>query len=109
MRYIFFTFSFIFFSVKKVFFSKKIFNIKLFFHIKTFFSANNVYFVKNTNIFSKKNFFFNLVLQQMNNHRKWIKKGKTFKALRTSTQRGIGCSRPEVFCEKDVLRNLATS
>ena len=44
----------------------------------------------------------------MNNHRKWIKKGKTFKALRTSTQRGIGCSRPEVFCEKDVLRNLAT-
>ena len=69
MRYIFFTFSFIFFSVKKVFFSKKIFNIKLFFHIKTFFSANNVYFVKNTNIFSKKNFFFNLVLQQMNNHK----------------------------------------
>ena len=60
MRYIFFTFSFIFFSVKKVFFSKKIFNIKLFFHIKTFFSANNVYFVKNTNIFSKKKFFFQL-------------------------------------------------
>ena len=73
MRYIFFTFSFIFFSVKKVFFSKKIFNIKLFFHIKTFFSANNVYFVKNTNIFSKKKFcFFNLVLQQMNNHSRSI-------------------------------------
>ena len=58
MRYIFFTFSFIFFSVKKVFFSKKIFNIKLFFHIKTFFSANNVYFVKITNMFSKNIYIF---------------------------------------------------
>ena len=46
MRYIFFTFSFIFFSVKKVFFSKIIFQYKNFFPI----------------------FFFNLVLQQMNNH-----------------------------------------
>ena len=42
----FFTFSFIFFSVKKVFFSKIIFQYKNFFPI----------------------FFFNLVLQQMNNH-----------------------------------------
>ena len=58
-----------FFSVKKVIFSKKKFNIKLFFHIKRFFSANNVYLVKNKNIFQKKNkLFFNLVLQQMNNH-----------------------------------------
>ena len=54
MRYISFTFSFIFFSVKKDFFHKNFFNIKLFFHIKTFFSANNIYCVKNTNIFSKK-------------------------------------------------------
>ena len=68
MRYVYFTFSFLFFFVKKVFSSKKFFNIKSFFHIKTFFSANNVCFVKNTNIFSKKNFFFNLVLQQMNKH-----------------------------------------
>ena len=70
MRNIFFTFSYAFFSLKKSFFSvKNIFNIKLFFHIKTFFSASNIYFVKNTNIFSKKKiFFFNLVLQQMNNH-----------------------------------------
>ena len=50
MRHIFFIFSFIFFSAKKVFFRKKNFNYKTFFHIKTFFSANNVYFVKNTNI-----------------------------------------------------------
>ena len=58
-----------FFSVKKVILSKKKFNIKLFFHIKRFFSANNVYLVKNKNIFQKKNkLFFNLVLQQMNNH-----------------------------------------
>ena len=69
MRYIVFTFSYIFFSVKKVFSVEKIFDRKLFFYIKTFFCANNVYFVKNTNIFSKKKgFFFNLVLQQMNNH-----------------------------------------
>ena len=53
----FFTFSFIFFSVKKVFFSKKIFNIKLFFPYKNIFSAN-VYFVKN--IFFQKKFFFQL-------------------------------------------------
>ena len=42
-----------------------------FLHIKRFFSANNVYFVKSTNTFSKKRktrFFFNLVLQQINNH-----------------------------------------
>ena len=37
--------------------------------MKTFFSANNVYFVKNKNIFSKQNFFFTLLLQQMNNHK----------------------------------------
>ena len=47
----FFTFPFIFFSVKKFFSVKFVFIIKLFFHIKTFFSADNVYFVK-TNIFS---------------------------------------------------------
>ena len=59
MGYIFFTFLFIFFS------------INFFFHIKAFFSANNVYLVKITNIFSnKKNYFLNLVLQQMNNHSK---------------------------------------
>ena len=57
MRYIVFTFSFIFCSIKIFFFC-----------IKTFFSVNNVYFVKSTNIFSNKIFFFfNLVLQQMNN------------------------------------------
>ena len=57
MRYIVFTFSFIFCSIKI-----------FFFRIKTFFSVNNVYFVKSTNIFSNKIFFFfNLVLQQMNN------------------------------------------
>ena len=50
------------------FFSKAIFQYKTFFPYKSIFSANNVYFVKHTNIFSKKIFFFNLVLQQMNNH-----------------------------------------
>ena len=70
MRYIIFTFSFIFFSVKKIFFSENIFQYKTFFPYKNIFSANNVYFVKNTNIFKKKFFFFffNVVLQQMNNH-----------------------------------------
>ena len=64
MRYIFFKF-----FVKKAFsLKKKKSQYKFFFHIKLFFSANNVYFVKNTNIFSKKIFFFNLALQQMNNH-----------------------------------------
>ena len=71
MRYIFFTFSFKFFSVKKVFFSKKIVQLKLFFHINTFFSASNVYIVKKTQIFFQKQIFFNLVLQQMNNHSCW--------------------------------------
>ena len=61
MRYAFFTFSYIFFSVKKKFFSVKQFsNIKLFLDTETFFSANNGYFVENTNIFSKKKFFFQL-------------------------------------------------
>ena len=69
MRYIFFIFSFIFFSFKKVFSSKKYFSYKTFFPRKNIFSANNVYFVKNKYFFKKKNFFFNLVLQQMNNHR----------------------------------------
>ena len=37
------------------------FPYKIFFPSKSiFFSANNVYFVKNTNIFSKKIFFFQL-------------------------------------------------
>ena len=54
MRYIFFSF-----SVKKVFSVKKN-QYKFFFHIKLFFSTNNVCFVKNTNIFSKKNFLFQL-------------------------------------------------
>ena len=57
MTYIYFTFSYTFFSVKKVFLVNKFFNIKLIFHIKTFFSANNIYFVKSTNIFSKNNLF----------------------------------------------------
>ena len=60
MRYIFFTFSFMFCFVKKNFSVKKKFNIKLFFHTNHFFSANNVYFVKNTNIVSKKKFSFQL-------------------------------------------------
>ena len=54
MRYIFFSF-----SIKKAFSIKKN-QYNFFFHIKLFFSANNVDFVKNTNIFSKKIFFFQL-------------------------------------------------
>ena len=58
MRYIFYSF-----SVKKLFSVKKS-QYKTFFPYKTIFSTNNVYFAKNTNIFSKKKFFFfNLVLQ----------------------------------------------
>ena len=69
MRYIFFTFSFIFFSVKKNF------QYKTFFPQKKNFSANNVYFVKNTNILSKK-FFFPLsfaINEQRQNPTIWIK------------------------------------
>ena len=58
MRYIFFIFSFIFFSFKKVFSSKKYFSYKTFFPRKNIFSANNVYFVKNKYFFKKKIFFF---------------------------------------------------
>ena len=50
---------------------KKFFNINLFFHKKNFFSANNVYFVKTTKIKKKKS--FNLVLEQMNNHIRWLR------------------------------------
>ena len=65
--YIFYIFIYIFLCKKKFFSVKKIFIIKLFSIKKTFFCATNVYFVKSS-IFSKKYFFFNLVLQQMNNH-----------------------------------------
>ena len=66
MRCIFFTFSFTFFSVK--FFSVKLFfNIKLFFHMKTFFLYIMFILLKKQIFFQI--FFFNLVLQQMNNHR----------------------------------------
>ena len=67
--YIFYIFIYIFLC-KKSFFSVKTFlNTKLFFYIKTFFSGNNVYFVKKHKyLFKKKILFFNLVLQQMNNH-----------------------------------------
>ena len=54
MRYIYFTFPFIFFSVKNVFSVKKVLVIKLFFHIKTFF-YNKHFFKK-----KKKNCFFQL-------------------------------------------------
>ena len=65
--YIYFTF--LFFSVKKVFFSvKKFFNIKLIFHIKHFFLK-----IKSKYFFPKNIFFFNLVLQQMNNHTNFAK------------------------------------
>ena len=68
MRYIFLHFHLYFSLQKKFLFSKKNFRNKtFFFHIKTFFSANNVYFVKNKSFSKKKNFFFNLVLQQMSN------------------------------------------
>ena len=67
MRYIFYIFIHIFLCKKKFFSVKKVFHKKLFFHTKRFFSANNVYLVKNK-IFFQKNNFFNLVLQQMNNH-----------------------------------------
>ena len=60
------------FLCKKAFFSKKMFQYKTLFPNKSIFSANNVYFVKNRNIFSKKTFFFSLVLQQMSNHRCYI-------------------------------------
>ena len=36
-----------------------------------------MYILSKTYIFSKKKFFFNLVLQQMNNHMRYIKSIKT--------------------------------
>ena len=72
MRYISFTFSYIFFSVKKVFFSKKNVQYKNSFPYKNIFSGNNVYFVKKQKyFFKKKKIFFNLVLQQIKNHTKY--------------------------------------
>ena len=84
MTCIFYIFIYIFVCEKSFFSVKTFFIIKLFFHIKTFFFANNVYFVKKQIFFQKKIIFFNLVLQQMNNH-----------------------SRPTVFCKKGVLTNFA--
>ena len=56
-------------SANNVYFVKNIFLQKKnnFLPYKNIFSANNVYFVKNI-FLQKKIFFFNLVLQQMNNH-----------------------------------------
>ena len=68
MRYIPFTFSFIFFSVTKVLFSKKIFQYKTFYPYKNIFFCKQCIFCKNHKYFFKNNFFLNLVLQQMNNH-----------------------------------------
>ena len=58
--------------------------------IYLFFSANNVYFVKNKYFFKKKYFFFNLVLQQMDNHR--------FQDLCIAL-----CTRFSILCSKIVL------
>ena len=60
MRHIPCTFSFIFFSVKKILFSKKNFQYKTLCPYKDIFSANNVYFVKTRNIFLEIIFFFQL-------------------------------------------------
>ena len=58
-----------FYIFNYVFLCKKVFYSKTFFPYKNIFSANNVYFVKNTYIHIYIfNIFFNLVLQQMNNH-----------------------------------------
>ena len=67
LRYIFFIFSFIFFPV---FFSKIIFSYKAFFPYKNIFSVKMFILQKSKNIFFKKIDFFDLVLQQMNNHSK---------------------------------------
>ena len=72
MRYILFYIFIYIFLCKKSSFSIKVFQYKTFFAYKNIFSANNSYFVKNRYIFSKKYiFFFNLGLQQMNNH-SWL-------------------------------------
>ena len=72
MRYILFYIFIYIFLCKKSFFSIKVFQYKTFFAYKNIFSANNSYFIKNRYIFSKKYiFFFNLGLQQMNNH-SWL-------------------------------------
>ena len=71
MRLFFYVFIYIFLW-KKSFFSKKIFQYKTFFSYKNIFSANNSHNFKNRYLFSKKYiFFFNLGLQQMNNH-SWL-------------------------------------
>ena len=60
MRYIFLAFPYVFFSVKKGFFSKNIFQYKTFFPYKNIFCANNVYSVENECFFKKKKIFFQL-------------------------------------------------
>ena len=62
----------LYFSLKKKIFSvKKFFNIKRFFHIKMFFLQIMYILYKTDILFPKKKIsFFNLVLQQMNNHKR---------------------------------------
>ena len=60
MRYVPFTFSFIFFSVTKVLFSKKIFQYKTFYPYKNIFFCKQCIFCKNHKYFFKNNFFFQL-------------------------------------------------
>ena len=60
MRYILFTFSYIFFHVKKVFFSKNSFQYKTFFPNKNIFFSKKCIFCRKTKNLSKKKFFFQL-------------------------------------------------
>ena len=60
-----FTFWFIFFSVKKVFFSKKKIQYKTFFPYTNIFSANNVYFVKYIYFFKKKFFLIEIIFYKV--------------------------------------------
>ena len=61
MGYIFFTFSFLFFSVS---FSKNIFQYKIFFPYKHIFFCKKCISFKKSNIFSKKIISLNLVLYE---------------------------------------------
>ena len=63
---------------------KKFFNIKLFFHLKTFFLQIMYILCKAEILKKKKIFFFNLVLQQMNNQTRVIQREKL--RLRTSSK-----------------------
>ena len=103
IRYIFFTFSYIFFSVK-VFFSKKNFQCKTFFPRKNIFFCRECIFCKKHKYFFKKNFFFQLSFATNEQSQ------SRYCKIRSLTMRNISCCTiPHVFTSFARLKKSLTS